>query len=210
VVIVDPAGPISGAAARALAEQELRRSEYHHDDPSVPTRVLDWIGRRLDSLVSGTASGSALLLLLVLLGGLIVFVVVRAGRPQRLARQRIDGLDPLAADGQLDHRRLAADYLKQGRFAEAQREWLRATIATIEARGVLDPRPGRTGAGIAREAGRALPAIAADLNAVIDAFDAVWFGRRAATVSDAVAARQVAEAARTAAVARMAEPAGSR
>jgi hypothetical protein len=195
--LIDPVGPISGDAARKAAEAELRRSEYHRDDPSVVTRVLDWVGRRLDSVVSGTATGSATLILVVLLVGVIVFAIVRAGRPRRPARQPGTGVDPLAPDSNLDHRQLAAGYENQGRYAEALREWLRAAVGAIETRGVLDPRPGRTGAGIAREAGTALPGVAADLDAVVDAFDAVWFGRRPATPADAALAHRVADRVRT-------------
>ena len=46
---------------------------------------------------------------------------------------------------------------------------------------MLPPRPGRTGAATAREAGPLLPAAAADLAAATAAFDEVWFGGRAAT-----------------------------
>jgi hypothetical protein len=196
-------GPISGDAARRAAQLELRRAEYHRDDPSVISRVLDWIGDRLDSVVSGSATGSATLILLVLLGGVVTFAVIRAGRPRRLARAASTTVDPLAPDGQVDHARRAADFEQQGRLAEALREWLRATIATIEARGVLDPRPGRTGAALAREAGAVLPALAESLEAAVDAFDAVWFGRRSATAADVANARGAAQAVRSA---RLAAP----
>jgi hypothetical protein len=187
-------GPISGAAARKAAQVELRRSEYHRDDPNVISRALDWIGDRLDSVVSGSPTGSATLILLILLGGLIAFAVIRAGRPRRQARLAATTTDPLAPDGQVDHARRAAEFEQQGQWADALREWLRAAIATIEARGVLDPRPGRTGAALAREAGAAMPAVAEPLNAAVDAFEAVWFGRRPATAADVVSARQVAQA----------------
>jgi hypothetical protein len=200
-VVSLPPGPISGDAARRAAQLELRRSEYHRDDPNVLSRALDWLGDRLDSVVSGSPTGSATLILLLLLGGVVAFAVIRAGRPRRLARLAAASADPLAPDRLADHARLATDLERQGRLAEALREWLRAAIATIEARGVLDPRPGRTGAALAREAGAALPAVAEPLNAAVDAFDAVWFGRRPASAADVANARQVALAIRTARVA---------
>jgi hypothetical protein len=193
-------GPISGAAARAAAEAELRRAEYHRDDPTVLSRVLDWLGRRFDSVASGTPSGSATLVLVALLVGVVVFAVLRAGRPRRLARAAHAGGDPLRPDAGVDHRRQAAAFEELGQLAQAQREWLRAAVAAIEARGVLDPRPGRTGAAVAREAGAALPGIAAELDAVVAAFAEVWFGRRSATPADVVAAHRLADAARTARV----------
>jgi Domain of unknown function (DUF4129) len=197
-------GPITGPAARDAARTELRHTEYHRDDPSVVSRALDWLGRRLDSVVSGTPTGSATLILLILLVGLIVFAVLRAGRPQRLAQRRALGLDPLAPDERIDHRGLAAEHERAGRLDEALREWLRATITTIEARGLLDPRPGRTGAAMALEAGAVFPAIASELAASVAAFDQVWFGRRPAVAADVEIAHRVADAARTARVAESA------
>ena len=191
-----PVAPISGDAARRAAVAELKHGEYHRDDPSVVSRILKWIGDRLDSVVSGTPAGSVTLILLVLLVAVIAFAVIRAGRPQRTARARRATGDPLAPDARVDHRRLAAEYERDGRLAESLREWLRATIETIENRGVLDPRPGRTGAGLAREAGALLPDLAGDLNAVVDTFDAVWFGQRPARAEDVARAHRVADAVR--------------
>jgi hypothetical protein len=206
--LIDPNGPVDGATARQAAVDELRRVEYHRDDPGLFTRVLDWLGRRLDSIPTGGVSGAATLALLVLLVGAIIFAVIRAGRPRRIARAAGTGLDPLAPSGLVDHRRLAADLQSQGRLAEAQREWLRATVQTIEQRGVLDPRPGRTGTGLAREAGAMLPSVAALLDEAVDAFDAVWFGRRAAVAADVELAHQAADAVRSARIERLVETGG--
>jgi Domain of unknown function (DUF4129) len=187
-----PAGPISGPAARRAAQLELSKAQYHRDDPTVVTRVLDWIGDRLNSVVSGTPSGSATLVLLAILIAVIAFALIRAGRPRRLAR-RAASIDPLATDATIDHRRLAAEFEAQGRLADALREWLRAVVQTIEERGVLDARPGRTGAAIAREAGSAMPAIRARLDDAVDTFDAVWFGHREATAADVATTRDLAD-----------------
>jgi hypothetical protein len=208
IVAIDPPDPISGEAARRAAEVELRKGEYHHDDPSVVTRVLDWIGRRFSSIVSGTPSGSATLIFLVLLVAVVVFAVWRAGRPTRIARTKRGDADPLATTGEIDHRELAAEFERQGQYAQAQREWLRAAIAAIEARGILDPRPGRTGAGVAREAGARLPAAAADLAATVDAFEQVWFGHRVATIDDVHLAHRVADAVRSTRIDLGGQPAG--
>lgn len=191
------AGPISGDAARQAAQLQLRRGEYHRDDPGLVSRFLDWLGRRLDSVGSVGLGGTATLVVVGLLLALIAFGVLRAGRPRRTERSRT-ATDPLAPSSEIDHRRVAEHLQAQGRAAEALREWLRASVASIEQRGVLDPRPGRTGAGIAREAGPMMPSIAEDLDAVVVAFDAVWFGGRPATDRDLRLARQVSAAVRTA------------
>ena len=107
-----------------------------------------------------------------------------------------------------DQRRLAAEFAEQGRHAEARREWLRAAVRTIEDRGILPPRPGRTGAATAREAGPSLPAAADDLRAATAAFDEVWFGGRAATPADVALARSAADGVGSARVAQPVATAG--
>ena len=56
------------------------------------------------------------------------------------------------------------------------------------------PRPGRTGAATAREAGAAAARAADELAAATAAFDEVWFGGRAATAADVARARAAADA----------------
>ena len=199
-----PPDPVSGDAARRAAEAELRRSEYHQDDPGLIDRVLHWFGRRLADAFSGSAAGNALLLFVVIVVAVGIFLAVRAGPPRReFVRPRTDG-DPLAPVAAVDHRRLAAEHEASGRWADALREWLRAVIATIEERGVLEPRPGRTGAGTAREAGPLLPSVRDDLARAVAAFDATWFGGRPAAPEDVHLARHLAETVRRAPIARAA------
>jgi hypothetical protein len=198
------AGPIGGAAAQKAAEAELRRAEYHRDDAGPLTRLLSWLNDRLDSLHTITPASATTWIVVLLLVGVVVFAILRAGRPSRLARAA-GADDLLAATRSVDHRRVAADLQGQGRLAEALREWLRATVQTIEERGVLDARPGRTGTGIAREAGAAMPSIADRLNGAVDAFDAVWFGQRPVTMADVLLARSVADDIRGARIERPAD-----
>lgn len=189
-----PPDPVAGDVARRAAERELRRAEYHRDDPGLIDRAVNWLGDRIGDLFSGSVGGNIALLFLVLLAAVIVFAVVRAGVPEsRAGRPGAEG-DPLAPAAARDHRRIAAGHEAAGRWAEALREWLRAVVRTIEERGVLDPVPGRTGAATAREAGPRLPAVAADLGAAMSAFDEVWFGARPATAADAALAHRVADA----------------
>lgn len=193
-----PPDPVSGDAARRAAEAELRHAEYHQDDPSLLDRLLRWFGRRLEEAFSGSPAGYAMLLFAVLIVAVVIFLVVRAGPPRRAATRYRGADDPLSPLAAVDHRRLAAEHEAAGRWAEALREWLRAAIETIEQRGVLESRPGRTGAGIAREAGPLLPAVRDDLVRAVAAFDATWFGGRPATPDDVRVARAVADAVRRA------------
>ena len=145
-------------------------------------------------MLTGAGAGHGLVLLLLL--GVVVGLVlgVRAGLPTRRRRTRDATADPLAPEAAADHRRRAAELDRQGLRAEALREWLRAAVQTVEQRGVLLPRPGRTGAATAREAGPLLPAAADDLASAVQAFDEVWFGGRAATDADVAAGRAAADA----------------
>lgn len=202
LVLLDPIG---GSAAKHAAEEELRKAEYHRDDPSPLARALTWLGRRLAWLFQGSTGSHATLLLVVLLLAVVIFCVVRAGPPRRAPRRITaeddDPLRPLAAR---DHRRLAAEFAAAGRRAEAMREWLRAAVQTIEDRGVLRPRPGRTGAAAAREAGPLLPTASAELRTAMATFDEIWFGGRAATDVDVAVAQAAADAVLAARIERVA------
>jgi hypothetical protein len=186
--------PTDGSAAQRAAEAELRKPEYHRDDPDLLDRALHWLGRRFNSLFDGSVGGSATLILLVLLLAAVIFAIVKAGPPRPTARLTAPGdVDPLRPLAASDHRRLAAEFAAAGRRAEAMREWLRAAVQTIEDRGVLMPEPGRTGAATARQAGPLLPSAAGDLRAATGAFDEVWFGGRAALDADVVVAQAAAD-----------------
>jgi hypothetical protein len=201
--------PVPGPDARHAVLEQLRKAQYHRDDPSVVDRAWNWVAHRLSSLFSGSPGGNTMLVLLVLLAAVVIFAVVRAGPPTRSARRAGRGAeDPLRPVAATDHRRLAERYAADAQWADALREWLRAAVQTIEARDVLVPRPGRTGAAVAREAGALLPSAAGDLAAATAAFDEVWFGGRAGTQADAAVARAAADEVRAAQIAEPARAAG--
>ena len=185
---VDPGSPspVSGPEARTAARDLLRRAGFHRDDPSYFQRALNWIERRFaEAFLQGT-SGGLLLVAVVIIGAVIALAIWKAG-PLRSRRGTTADDDLLRPDDQIDHRAAAAEFAAAERWAEAMREWLRAAVQTIEDRGVLLPRPGRTGTAIAREAGPRLPGAADPLAAAVLAFDEVWFGGRTATAADAEA-----------------------
>ena len=195
VILAPSPDPVGGDEARRAARAELRRAGYDHGGRNPVDRVTDWIGRHLGALLGGGGGGDhALLLLLVIALAIGIVFAVRAGVPTR-RRRRAGGaqVDPLAPQVAADHRRIAADLTRQGRRAEALREWLRAAVQTVEERGVLPPRPGRTGAATAVEAGPLLPTAADDLAGAMRAFDEVWFGGRPATEADVVLGRSAAD-----------------
>ena len=159
--------------------------------PGPARAAVHWIGGS-SSCWLGARAGSAAGRVVVLLVVGVVFAV-RPGVPSRLGARRGGGPDLLSPDTARDHRRLARRLTLDGRYAEALREWLRSAIATVEERGVLPPRPGRTGAATAREAGPLLPDAAEDLSAAMRAFDEVWFGDRPAHEADVQRARAAAD-----------------
>ena len=174
-------------AAQRAAREELSRRPYQEAKPPWTYRALNWLFEQLDKALSratevvpGGALGLVVLVLLVL--GVAALVVWRV-RPSGVRR----GDEPLFGDsGPLsaaEHRRLADEAAVRQQWAEAVRERLRAVACELESRGVLDPRPGRTADELAREAGAAVPAVAAALSRGVRVFDDVWYGGREADAS---------------------------
>ena len=174
--------------ARELARIELQRREYAAAKPPLLTRIVDAVLRRLSELIDqagqhlpgGTKS---LVLLVIVLIALVTALVVRL-RPTTGARQpdgAFDGGQVLSAAA---HRRLADEAAAQGRYADAVRERLRAIVRELEARGVLDSRPGRTAGEVARDASAVVPRLGDPLRRAALTFDQIWYGPR---VADAAA-----------------------
>jgi hypothetical protein len=172
--------------AQQAAREELARRPYQEARPSLVNRFVTWLVEQLlDLLDAATATvpgGRLGLVLLLLLVVAAVAVAVARIRPRRAGASGalFDAGRPLTA---VDHRRLADDAARAGQWAEAVRERLRAVVRELEARGVLDPRPGRTADEVASEAGAAVPEVAGDLRRAVHVFDEVWYGGREATAS---------------------------
>ena len=179
---------LSREQARELAREELARREYDDAQPPLLLRLLGRALRELGELLDRTAGalpggGLGLLLLLALVVALLLVVRAKVGpiaRGRRGDEGLFAGAQEMSADG---HRALAETAAGEGRFAEAVRERLRAVVRELEARGVLDPRPGRTAGEVARDGGRAVPEIADDLRRAATVFDETWYGGRQADAS---------------------------
>ncbi|HUR14742.1 MAG TPA: DUF4129 domain-containing protein [Mycobacteriales bacterium] len=173
--------------AREAAQRELAHHRYRAAEPPWFVRLVRWLLRQLDELL-GRASdhlpggGWGLLVLFLLLVGLAAVVVVKLRPTARGVGGALlfDGGGALTAD---QHRALADRAAARGEHAEAVRERLRAVVRELEARGVVEPRPGRTADEVALEAGRVLPAAAAALRDGARLFDEVWYGGRTADAS---------------------------
>lgn len=187
-MLLGQAAEITREAARRAAREELAKPEYAVGEPTVIDRVVDWVLRELGELVSRTVrivpgGVTGTIVLIVLLVGAAVLLRLGLGPlPLRDAlTDRRRGARSRTAD---DYRREAESHAAQGRWRDAVRARFRAVARELEQRGVLDARPGRTAGEIAREAAVAVPAITAAARDAADAFDAAWYGRRAATSAD--------------------------
>ena len=215
--MIDPGAPVTPPSvpidvgrdeARRAAADELAKPVYSHARPSVARRALDWIGHELSTLwdkaFGGSGSGggdwTAVLILLVLLVATVLVVRRRYGPVRRRVAADQALFDEAASLDAAGYRRAAEAHAAGGRWGEAVRDRLRAVIAALEERAVLDPRPGRTADVAAREAGALLPEQAPALLAAARVFDDVWYGqtpagpedyRRLVAADEAVAAARV-------------------
>lgn len=192
------AAPVDRDEARRAAERELSKGIYHADEPGPVERlvnaVFEWVFRTIDRVTGVTPGGGlGLVVLLALVVAVAAVVIWRTGpvrRGYRVDTGTVELSGPLDAE---EHRRRADAHAAQGRFAEAVRERMRAIVRELEARGVFDPRPGRTADEVAREGGAAVPAVATDLRTAATVFDEVWYGGRAATPQADATLRQADE-----------------
>ena len=202
---------IDRGPAQRLARQELARSIYR---ASWPRRVLNAIGRWLNSLLDGGPGGAhqvqwwavaALIAVVVLLIAGVLYWLGPTRRSRRQMASVLGGRQLSAAD----HRRSSEQLAAGGDFAGAIVERVRAIAVDLEQRGVLLPRPGRTASELATEAASALPATAlpggaAALDSAARLFDDVRYGGRPGTPAGYEQVRDLDAAvmsARTAAVA---------
>lgn len=178
---------ITREAARRAAREELLDRRYRDAQPPLAVRLVGRLIREffhlLDRAAGGVPGGRiGLLLLALLIAGLVGVVVVRL----RPAGWRSGSAAVFAAGVALtpeEHRELAELAAAQGRWADAVRERLRAIVRELEARGVLDPRPGRTAGEVAGEASSAVPSLSIELRRATTTFDEIWYGGRTADPS---------------------------
>jgi hypothetical protein len=187
-----PTIDIDSDAAHDAAQRELQKPIYPR--PSLTERLLEWINElvyRLASAGSSVPGGwftvSVLLILLVI--GIVVAVRIarRTMRTNRGATYALFGEHQLSA---AEHRAAAEQAAAAGDWAAAIRHRLRAVARQLEDNGVLDAIPGRTASELARDAGKALPALSAELTQAANSFNDVTYGDRPGTES---AYRMIAE-----------------
>lgn len=169
--------------AHDAAQNELAKAIY--PKPSVGDQIMSWIE---DLLYRAMARGAELpggwltVAVLVLLVVIAVVVAVRIAR-RSMTTSRSAAVT-LFDDHELsaaEHRATAETFAASQQWAPAIRHRVRAVARQLEEDGVLDRVPGRTATELARVAGRALPALAGELDSAATAFNDVTYGERPGT-----------------------------
>lgn len=178
-----PTIDIDSDAAQDAAQRELQKPIY--PKPGLTERLLEWINEliyRLAEAGSRVPGGwfTLSVLLVLLVAGIIVAVHIarRTMRTDRGGRYALFGAHDLSA---AEHRATAEQYAAAGDWAAAIRHRLRAVARELEDAKVLDAIPGRTATELARDAGVALPALAAELYSGANSFNDVTYGERPGT-----------------------------
>jgi len=178
-----PTIDIDRDAAHEAARHELAKPIY--PKPSLIQRLMDWITELLyrladagSSLPGGWLTISVLLILLAIAVVVAVRIARRTMRTNRGSEFALFGEHELSA---AEYRKVAEEYAAEGNWSAAIRHRLRAVARQLEESSVLDPVPGRTATELARDAGRAIPALAAELRRAVEAFNDVTYGERPGT-----------------------------
>ncbi|MGW9627058.1 DUF4129 domain-containing protein [Microbacterium sp. NPDC055521] len=179
-----------GADARRRAQEELSKPEYQAAKPNwfdqLATDVADWFFGLFDGEGTGAVAPLALTIITIVVVAAVVVALVLWGRPRssRTVRSRADLLgekdDRTAAQLRADAERRARD----GDWDGAVVLRFRALARGLLERDLIDPAPGATAQGIAREAAPALPQLAEPLHAAATLFDAVRYLGTSASESD--------------------------
>lgn len=172
--------------ARELAQRELADPRYDNEVPLFQ-RIIEWLIEQLTRLLDAASGALTSPVGAVLLAVVIAAIVAIVLRFSPLARRAASRNAAMFGDA----RRTAREYRAAADAAAAEHRWtvavverFRAVVATLEERSVLDERPGRTADEAARDAGVALPTLAADLAVAAQLFDAIHYGGDGATADD--------------------------
>lgn len=180
-----PTIDIDRDAAHEAAQHELAKPIY--PKASLIERLMDWIDELLTKLiVDGSSVPGGWLTISVLLTLLAIAVVVAVRIARRTMRTNRGGEYALFGEHELsaaEHRVTAEQYAAASNWSAAIRHRLRAVARQLEEGAVLDPVPGRTATELARDAGRVIPHLAAELTRAAEAFNDVTYGERPGTES---------------------------
>lgn len=167
---------------RELADDILAHARYDDAGPSLPDRILGWLGDRLADLIERLVGGDsgALWAWVILLGAAaaVVYLLARYGRitvpgiaPGHEPEVMVE-LSRTAAEWRAEADRLEAD----GRWREALRCRYRALVADLVRRGTIPEQAGRTAGEYVRDVLAREPDVAPAFAAATELFEAVWYG----------------------------------
>jgi hypothetical protein len=175
--------------ARTWLEKELAGPAYQQGRLlALLDRLWDWLHRVRpeEQTPLPVLAGAGVAALLVVVTLLALRHVRREGRPRRDVPEVL-GSGGLSA---ADLRERAAAAMREGRYAEAVLDGMRAIAQNAAERTVLEGSPSQTAHEIAERLAAAFPDHAGELAAAATLFDAVAYGDRPAGDDDA---RQVLE-----------------
>ncbi|MDE3721017.1 MULTISPECIES: DUF4129 domain-containing protein [Nocardiopsis] len=169
---------VTGDEGRRRAIEELSDPVYGEQEPSLLDRFMEWL-MGLEFPVPGGGGGWGVVVVLVVIALLVLWLVLwlRPSRTRRAEGAVHEGV-PLSAR---DHRTAAETHEKNGEYAAAVTERMRAISVDLEDRTIISPRAGRTATELADEAGRVLPGEAGGLAEGARLFNDVVYGDRSAT-----------------------------
>ncbi|MGC5013301.1 DUF4129 domain-containing protein [Streptosporangium sp. DT93] len=179
ITLLTPPGGIGREEARNGAVQELLGPGYARE--SLFDRFWRWTDQFLGDLLDQESIGvvgsvAARIALVAIVVCVVVALLLVARRTTGRGTPRTRGVFGDRRLTAAEHREAAERLAEEGRWAEAVRERLRAVARDLEDRVIVDVVPSRTAGELAAEAGRALPALAAELAEAARVFDDVTYG----------------------------------
>ena len=168
---------------RDLLRRELLDPAYHQDD--VVRRLIEWVGRRIDSVLEAASSAPPLSAFAAMAIGLLLVLglVWLATRARATPTQR-SGLDAILTDTSIsarEWRRRAEQALAEEQYSAALVDAFRGLVARQVERGRLDAAPGTTAHEVTQALRSAYPDRGAAMTEGARLFDLVLYGDRSAT-----------------------------
>lgn len=176
-----PLDPSSGEARRWLAD-ELAEADYSTEESPVRRlvrAVLDWFlglfeGGRGEAISAWWVLAG--IIALVIIGGLVIWAIIRVQPGRRARRAGEGGVFEEAGVSADEYRRRARAAQAGGDFSTAVLDGFRALAASAVERFVLEDRPGATAREIAVALGEEFPDERAPLADAAHTFGAVRYG----------------------------------
>jgi hypothetical protein len=176
--------------ARAWLEEELAKDEYH-DGRSVLERIFRWLAEQLEGLQNSTVDGpgfglppAAVAFLAAVVVAAIVLLLTRIRAERRAVEDSTGVLGELALTAS-QYRDRGAAALREGRWNDAVVEYTRAIARDAADRTLLADAPSLTAHEVGQRLTPVFPAHEAAVGRSMDLFDAVRYGRYAASADDA-------------------------